>query len=302
MRQLLLIMLCALALHGLAGTSRAQSAAGTPVATQPPKAQIFCAEALWCDLATGLGGDSVSPASVLTSPRIDPHDFQVTPDMALTLAQSSLVVMTGGHYDDWMTPLLDAQPNAARRVISAFDLAGLKPGDNPHLFDDPEAVGRVVDALARDLAALLPHKADDIAAAQARFHQMLDGFNARLKILHPRTQGMKIAVTEPVGGPLFAALGLEIIDPDFALAVMNHVDPAPRDVARLEEALQQKAVKALVINPAVETPSISRLIALAHRSGIAVVAFDEFPAPPLLWQDWMTVRLNRLSAALDIRN
>lgn len=285
MRQSLLVLLCVLTLPGMA---RAEGI------------RVFCAEALWCGLASGLGGAAIETRSVLTSPRIDPHDFQVSPDMARALAESNIVVSTGGHYDDWIRPLLLAQPDPSRHVIEVVSLAGLKDGENPHLFDDPAAIRKVVDALAAELAQRLPRQTQTIEAGRARYHREIDAVEHRLSSLRPLTQGLKIAVAEPVGGPLYQALGLDVVDPDFALAMMNHSDPPPQEVARLEEALRQKTVRLLVVNPAVAGPSLRRLVALAHQTGIAVVEFDEFPAPAIAWQDWMMARLDRLATALDI--
>ncbi|WP_336947530.1 metal ABC transporter solute-binding protein, Zn/Mn family [Asaia sp. HN010] len=285
MRQTLFLLICFLTLLG--------SARAEPV-------RIFCAEALWCDLAGTLGGSAVSTTSILTSPRIDPHDFQVTPDMARKLADSNIVLMMGGHYDDWVPPLLAAQPSTSRHVISVASLAGLGPTDNPHLFDDPEAVRRMIAALSTELAARLPGDAAAIGARQSDLNAMIAALADRLKKLRPQTQGMKIAVAEPVGGPLLQALGIEVIDPEFAMATMNHDDPAPRDVARLEDALRENQVRILIVNPAVRSPSLARIEALARKSHVAVVSFDEFPESGQLWQDWMKSRLDRLVAALGI--
>lgn len=285
MRQTLFLLICFLTLLG--------SARAEPV-------RIFCAEALWCDLAGILGGSAVSTTSILTSPRIDPHDFQVTPDMARKLADSNIVLMMGGHYDDWVPPLLAAQPSASRHVISVASLAGLGPTDNPHLFDDPEAVRRLVAALSTELVGRLPGDAAAIGAREGDLNVVVAAFADRLKKLRPQTQGMKIAVAEPVGGPLLQALGIEVIDPEFAMATMNHDDPAPRDVARLEDALRENQVRILIVNPAVRSPSLARIEALARKSHVAVVSFDEFPESGQLWQDWMKSRLDRLVAALGI--
>ncbi|NVN43521.1 zinc ABC transporter substrate-binding protein [Asaia siamensis] len=285
MRQTLFLLICFLSLLG--------SARAEPV-------RVFCAEALWCDLAKALGGAAVSTTSILTSPRIDPHDFQVTPDMARKLADSNIVLMMGGHYDDWVPPLLAAQPSTSRHVISVASLAGLGPNDNPHLFDDPQAVRNMVEALSTELTRHLPDDAPSIRARQNGLTTMITSFADRLKRLRPQTQGMKIAVAEPVGGPLLQALGIKVIDPEFALAAMNHDDPAPRDVARLEDALREKQVRILLINPTVRSPSLARIEALARDSHVTIVSFDEFPETGQPWQDWMKARLDRLVAALGV--
>lgn len=283
MRQTFFLLLCFLTLFG--------SARAEPV-------KVFCAEALWCDLAETLGGKAVSTTSILTSPLIDPHDFQVTPDMARKLADSSVVLMMGGHYDDWVPPLLAAQPSSSRRVILVASLTKLEQGDNPHLFDDPEAIGLMVTALAQELSRRLPDEAGAIAARRAGYMSVIGGISQRLQTLHQELQGTRIAVAEPVGGPLFQALGIDIVDPAFALAAMTHDDPAPREVARLEEALRRKEVRLLVVNPAVASSSLNRIVALAREAGIPIVEFDEFPAAGHAWQGWMTDRLDRLVAAL----
>ncbi|GBQ12030.1 metal ABC transporter solute-binding protein, Zn/Mn family [Swaminathania salitolerans] len=277
-----------------------------PVHAAPVR--VFCAEAFWCDLARGLGGDAVRTESILVSPAVDPHDFQVTPVTVRALASADIVIWTGGHYDDWIPPLLAAQPDPGRQDIAIADLVPDTDRANPHLADDPAAARALIDRLSASLTTRLsrhPAGAEDsvmierIAREKRRYDRQFDALTGRLDALRTRYAGLPVAVGEPVGGPVFRALGLRVVDADFALATMRHEDPSPRDVARLEDALRGREVRAFVTNPAMRVPSVIRLERIAREAGIPVVSLDEFPPPGLSWQDWMTDRIDRLQRALD---
>lgn len=282
----------------LAVPRTALAEATAPVSGSPTS--VFCAEAIWCRMVQDLSGDTVTVTSVLASPQTDPHDFQVTPDTARQLVGADLVIMTGGHYDDWLMPLLGAQNNSGRELVNIASLFKLGSGDNPHIFDDPRAMHLAIDRVAQWLDKRFPQQHVNLDAARVRDESFCDDLIARLNALRPQVQGTAIAIAEPVGGPLFAALGLKVTDAEFALSTMVHSDPAPQDVARLEDDLRGRRVAAFIINPAMQTPALMRLAKLARQSGIPVVSLDEFPASDVAWKDWMTGRIDRLAGALNV--
>ena len=280
--------------------------------------RVVCAEAVWCQIAQDIGGPLITTRSILTSPQLDPHDYQATPQTARALAQADIVIFTGGHYDDWIRPLLSVSSSQKRLSLSVAELSHLAPGANPHLFDDVKAVRLLVDRLAAVLGALPPEKCPSdggcrqgdahrhCVEAVAQYHRLFDTITARLSRLRPETTGKKIAVAELTGGPLFEALGVRIVDPDFALSTMGGRDPLPRQIAQLYEQLRRQEVSLFVSNAAFKTPLLAHLETVARAARLPILRFDEFPVGTdsepnaFLWGRWVNQRIDQLREGLAV--
>ena len=103
------------------------------------------------------------------------------------LAGAQIVILNGANYDPWMDKLLAAAPRPDRTVISAAQLTGRKPGDNPHLWYDPVTMPAVATALAEALAKADSTHAPDYAARLKTALASLDRIAqrvAQLKVKH----------------------------------------------------------------------------------------------------------------------
>ncbi len=114
---------------------------------------IIAAENFYGDVAQQIAGPDVTVSSILSNPDQDPHEFEASPSVARGLSAASIVVYNGADYDPWMGPLLSASEAPNRVVITIADLLGRKPGDNPHLWYDPQAIpdltARLINVLAQ---------------------------------------------------------------------------------------------------------------------------------------------------------
>src|SRR5581483_2477733 len=79
--------------------------------TDPSKLQVVAAEDVWGSLARQLGGKHVDVRSLITSPNVDPHDYEPSPSDARTMATAQLVVVNGIGYDSWADRPLAASPS-----------------------------------------------------------------------------------------------------------------------------------------------------------------------------------------------
>ncbi|KXV34191.1 ABC transporter substrate-binding protein [Gluconobacter thailandicus] len=264
-----------------------------PVASAAPM-PVVCVESVWCNIAAQIGGPEVTTQALISTPGIDPHELTPTPSMARQTARAALVILNGATYDNWALPFVSA---SAPRIIAAQE-AGWKVGDNPHLFLNPAAVRKVATAMAR----VFVRQGLDHEAVQQRlkaFLEQIDGLEARSGKLRQTYDGTAIAAMEPVGADLIQHMGLHIVDAGFALAVMHHTEPSPRDVAVLETALDKKTVKLLIVNPAVRSPQIDRMVDKARSSGMPLVMLGETLPPGLSWQEWVSSIIESVQKALD---
>ncbi|MBF0886951.1 MULTISPECIES: metal ABC transporter solute-binding protein, Zn/Mn family [Gluconobacter] len=256
--------------------------------------RVVCVEAAWCDVAAQIGGADVQTQALLATPGIDPHDLTPSPSMARAMAGATIAVVNGATYDDWALPFTASVPE---RIVVA-SLAGWRPGDNPHLFLDPVAVGKVAQVFADRLSHQPGISAPAVAERLAAFRKQLDGVTDRLAAMKARHEAVPVAAVEPVGETLLRDAGLAVVDENFALAIMNHAEPSPRDVAQVDMLIDGRKVRMLMTNPAIHSPQIDRLVDRAQAVGLPVVAIGETLPPGQSWQGWVHGILQTVEQAL----
>jgi zinc/manganese transport system substrate-binding protein len=271
--------------------------AAAPACQAAPLA-IVAAEGVYADVARQVAGPDAVVAAILTNPASDPHMFEPAPSVARAVAGAAIVIENGIGYDPWMARLVSVSPRPAGSVIVVAALLHRQPGDNPHLWYDPAALPAVAEAVYAQLCR-------DDPSAQAGLAERLRGtlaafavLNQRIAALHAKFAGMKVAATEPVFGPMLAALGLVDLHPRFGLAVMNGTEPRAGDVAAMEEDLRAHRARALITNSQASDPAALRLAAIAREAGIAVVGITETLPQGQSAQAWIGGELASLEAAL----
>jgi len=260
---------------------------------------VVAAETVYGDLAQQLGGDAVSVVSILNNPTQDPHLFEAGASAARAVAGAGLVVYNGAGYDPWMVKLLSATGGGDRAVIVVADVAHVAPGANPHLWYDPQVMSALARAVAADLSARDPGNAQAYAGRLGDFDRSMDVLADRVAALKGKYAGMPVTATEPVFDYMARAIGLEVRNPAFQLAVMNDTEPSARDVAAFEDDLRQHKVKVLLYNIQATGTVTQRMQHIAEGAHIPVVGVSEVEPPGMRYQDWMSAQLDALDKALS---
>ena len=102
-------------------------------------------------------------------PGAEPHDVELTPAQVAEIERADLVVLFSG----FQPSLEDAAP--PNRVADARTLV---PGDDPHVWLDPLALGLLADAVAERLGVADPAHRDGYAARAAALEADLDALHA----------------------------------------------------------------------------------------------------------------------------
>jgi len=115
------------------------------------------------DLVRNVGGDRVEVRSLL-SPGSDPHQYDVRPSDVRAIAESEVVLRSGGEVDGWLGEVVQSAGGDAR-VVDLIDAVQTLPGEahdggasgghagdvDPHWWQDPRnaqpAVRRIRDVL-----------------------------------------------------------------------------------------------------------------------------------------------------------
>ncbi len=265
--------------------------AGSPVA-------VLAAENFYGDVAQQIGGPDVNVTSILSNPNQDPHLFEASPSVARAVSAARIVIYNGLDYDPWIAKLLSAIASSDRIAIDVGKLVGKRPGDNPHIWYDPNTMLALAARLADELSAADPAHAADYRRRLAEFRQSLQPIEAKIAALRARLAGTPVAATEPVFNYLLDAIGMQIHDRRFQLAVMNDTEPGASDVITFEKDLESHRVRMLVYNNQASDPTVERMVKLARTSHIPVVAVTETEPPGKNYQEWLSSELDAVDQSL----
>ncbi len=281
----------ALACLGLLCSGAPGKAGASPIA-------VVAAENFYGDVAGQLGGPGVAVASILASPDQDPHLFEISPSVARAVSAAQVVIYNGIDYDPWMQSLLAAAQAPGRQVIAVASLAGHRPGDNPHIWYQPETMALLADALAARYAALDPAHAQDYAHRLSVFQASLAPVFLRIATLRRRLGGLQVTATEPIVGYLFAALGMISRNQDFQRAVMNETEVSATGLAAFETDLRSHRIRLLVYNSQASDAVADRMRAIAVAAGVPTLGVTETEPPGTTYQAWIMRELDALDKAV----
>src|SRR5439155_290439 len=245
------------------------SPAGAPIA-------VLGAETFYADLLAQIGGSRVTASGILNDPSADPNEYEANPATAKLVADSSLVIVNGIGYDNFMEKLLSASTKPDRVVINVQDILAVKDDVNVHVWYEPSTMPKIADAAAAALAKLEPQNAAYFSEQKAKYLAALKPVNDKIATLKAKYAGAPIAFTENVAGYLTDAIGLNVVTPPaFMEAIESGTDPAPADVATERDLLTGHKVKALVYNAQVTSPLTEQIRELAVSSNVPVVPVAE---------------------------
>lgn len=284
-----------LALAALPFAGPPAHAAGAPIA-------VVAAENFYGEIARDIGGAHVTVASVMSNPDQDPHLFETTPGIVKQIADAQIVILNGADYDPWMPKLMQAAPRPNRVVINAGEILGAKTGGNPHLWYAPATMPAVAKAIAAAFTKADSANAADYAANLDKTLAQLDRVAQRAGQLRDKHKGKPVTATEPVFGLMAQATGLTMRNEKFQLAMMNDTEPSARDIAAFEDDLKNHKVKAMIYNRQVSEKLTERLLAVAKKAKVPVVAVTETQPQGVTFTDWMLGELDALDKALDGAN
>lgn len=270
-----------------------------PVPSWAGQITVVAAENFYGDLARQIGGSDVKVTSILSNPDQDPHLFEADPSTARALKSAKIVISNGIDYDPWMEKLLKADVSAGRTEIVVGDVVGRKVGDNPHLWYDPATMSALAKTLAADLALVEPARKAAFDKNAEKFEASLQPLVAKVAAMKAKYAGVPVTASEPVFGYMADALGLDMHNKPFQLAVMNNTEPSASQVATFEDDLKNQKVKVMIYNSQADDQAVKRLVQIAKDSKLPIVGVTETEPAGKTYQSWMLGQLEALDHALS---
>ncbi|TRW80106.1 ABC transporter substrate-binding protein [Mycolicibacterium sp. 018/SC-01/001] len=313
-----LVLVSPIALSACGGGSEpgASSAGGTASGGSCPTTPVDVVVSVdqWGDIVSQLGGDCAKVTTVLAGSSVDPHDYEPAPSDATLFEGAQLVVLNGGHYDEWAAKLAaSSAPDAP--VVDAVDLSGGEHSDaagddaghadegNPHVWYSPATVVKVAGAVTAQLKKLAPDAAAYFDERATGFGNVMKPYDDEIAAIKAGAAGKSYAATESVFDDMAAALGLQDRTPEgYKLATANESEPAPADLDAFLRLLSDRGVDVLIYNTQTEGSVPQQIRAAADKAGVAVVDVTEtVPPNTQSFQTWQVDQLTSLAKALGVR-
>jgi zinc/manganese transport system substrate-binding protein len=280
----------------------AATGCGSDVAAADDGVQVVASTNVYGDLARTIGGSRVEVTSVIDDPSADPHSYEASVRTQLAVSQADLVIENGGGYDDFMDTLLSAT-DARPTVLNAVEVSGLDADAadfNEHVWYDLAAMSELTGRVADALSEIDPDGAADYAASAAQLERGIAGLVAQEESARASTQGVGVAVTEPVPGHLLDALGAQDLTPaEFSAAIEEGGDVAPAVLRQTLDLFSAGQVRALVYNEQTSGPETEQVLDAARAAGVAVVPVTETLPGGEDYLSWMGANLDAVVAALS---
>ncbi|UXC67123.1 zinc ABC transporter substrate-binding protein [Limosilactobacillus oris] len=248
------------------------------------------------EVAQEVAGKYGQVTTIINSAAVDPHDYQPGTQQAREMGTANLVIQNGLGYDHWLTKLVQGSSNNRVTTIDvARQVAGMKAGDNEHVWYQPTTIKRLTQQLADQYSKLDPAHATYYhrrARAYLQSLQPLDQTIAQAK----RGVGTKraVAVSEPVFDYALTNLGYQVVDSHFAKAVEDGSDPSPQDIAALQAAIKNHQIAFFVENAQADDRVVNNLVQLARQHGVPVLKVTESKPNGLSYEQWMTKQYQQL--------
>lgn len=200
--------------------------------------KIVASTSVWASIAAeALGTELVTAHALIFNINQDPHSFEASARDQLLINQADFVVVNGGGYDDFMTPLV-AAAETKPTVVNAVDLVGTRADGNEHIWLDIDRVREFGAALNQQLQTEKPALAAKLEANLQVFNQKLEELATAETNLKNKSAGLKVIQTESLVSYLLEDTGFVDATPK----AMTEAVEGDRDIPPL--AMQQ--VQALI--------------------------------------------------------
>ena len=278
------------------GSSNADSSAksdSSNAAESSGKIEVVASINQWGSVAKDLGGSNVEVTNIMTKTNVEAHDYEPTSQDVAKFGTAKVAVVNGADYDPWATK---AAQSTKATLVTAAETAGIKEGDNPHVWFSAKVRSNTADAIT---AADPSHK-DDYAKFNKDWHAKEDQLESKIKDTSSKTENLPYAATESVAWYLADDLKMTDSTPKgYAQASANESEPTPADIKDFQDTLKAGSIKMLVFNSQEANSTTDQITGAAKDANVPIVELTEqMPKQYTNLLDWMSALVDQFTAAV----
>jgi len=137
-----------------------------------------------------------------------------------------------------------------------------------------------------------------IERAQA-YQASLKPLTREVAKLKQRSDGQKVAVSEPVFDYSLAAMGYKVSNTHFAKSIEEGSDPSPKDIKQMQTAIKKHQIAFFVENTQSDSNIVDNMVKLAHQNNVPVLKVTETLPAGQTYESWMLGQYQQLAKIQD---
>ncbi|WP_420829348.1 metal ABC transporter solute-binding protein, Zn/Mn family [Bifidobacterium miconis] len=294
--------MAAVMMTGLAGCGTAaaggdgNAAASANGGTGDGRIAVVASINQWGSVAAELGGDHVNVTNIMTKTNVEAHDYEPTSQDVAKFGKAAVAVVNGADYDPWASK---AAKSTKATLVDAADAAGIKAGDNPHVWFSAAARNAAADAITAAYQQADPGNKNAYEQLNRAWHERESKLETSIKDTAAKTKGKSYAATESVAWYLADDLGMTDATPKgYAQASANESEPTPADIKDFQDALKGGKISMLVYNTQEANSTTDQITSAAKSADVPIVELTEqMPAEYDDLLDWMSALVGQFAKA-----
>ena len=251
----------------------------------------------WGSVAKDLGGSHVDVTNIMTKTNVEAHDYEPTSQDVAKFGTAKVAVVNGADYDPWASK---AASETKATLVTAAETAGIKEGDNPHVWFSAKVRSNTADAITAAYQKADPSHKDDYAKLNKEWHAKEDQLESKIKETSAKTEGLPYAATESVAWYLADDLKMTDATPKgYAQASANESEPTPADIKDFQDTLKAGFIKMFVFNSQEANSTIDQITGAAKDANVPIVELaEQMPKQYTNLLDWMSALVDQFAAAV----
>ena len=251
----------------------------------------------WGSVAKDLGGSHVDVTNIMTKTNVEAHDYEPTSQDVAKFGTAKVAVVNGADYDPWASK---AASTTKATLVTAAETAGIKEGDNPHVWFSAKVRNNTADAITAAYQKADPSHKDDYAKLNKEWHAKEDQLESKIKETSAKTEGLPYAATESVAWYLADDLKMTDATPKgYAQASANESEPTPADIKDFQDTLKAGFIKMFVFNSQEANSTTDQITGAAKDANVPIVELaEQMPKQYTNLLDWMSALVDQFAAAV----
>lgn len=241
------------------------------------------------EVAQAVLGKHGKVTSIISSPNVDPHDYEPTTKTAKTVSKADIVLYNGLGYDTWIEKL-----GGKKQIDIASDVMHAKDGDNEHLWYNSKTMAKTATYLANQYGKIDPKNKAEFKKNAANYEKKLTKLSTTLAQIKKNSDNKKVAVSEPVFEYALDDMGYSIANNHFAKAIEDGGDPSFSDIKKLQDDIKKKKIVFFVNNTQADSKVIKNLVDLCKKNNVPVVNVTETLPAKQNYISWMQSEYNQV--------
>jgi ABC-type Zn uptake system ZnuABC Zn-binding protein ZnuA len=221
-------------------------------------------------LAREVGGEHIA-LTVLLRPGVDPHDYELTARDRKAVDSAQVILRHGIGLDQFLDDAVKSGSNKDRAVTvtDGIELRGEGASKDPHVWQDPQRVKQMVDAIVVALAASDSANAADYRANGDAYKATLDATDAEIRALIDSIPpaNRKMVTNHDAFGYFIERYGLAFVGAVIP-SITTSAEPSPKDIAALVDTIKRENVRAIFAESSLD-PKVAQQI--ARDTGVKVI-------------------------------